>query len=131
MQALEVIRELQKHFPVKRSPMRVRLTVPELNFSSLKDKLDAWNASIVSKDNSGSQLSLVSVFLLLKYIPLPTLTMTPMCGFFFFFFLINYLYLKEQMRMCWFEFVHSSFYLSYILIELMSRSKTKFLEILC
>lgn len=61
MQALEVIRELEKHFPIKRSPMRVRLTVPEQNFSSLKDKLDSWNASIVSKDNSGSQLSLVSV----------------------------------------------------------------------
>lgn len=58
-QALEVIRELQKHFPIKRSPMRVGLTVPEQNISSLMEKLDAWNASIVSKDNSGSQLSLI------------------------------------------------------------------------
>ncbi|KAH9691513.1 U1-type domain-containing protein [Citrus sinensis] len=57
--ALEVIRELQKHFPIKRSPMRVGLTVPEQNISSLMEKLDAWDASIVSKDNSGSQLSLI------------------------------------------------------------------------
>lgn len=83
MQALEVIRELQKHFPIKRSPMRVGLTVPEQNISSLMEKLDAWDASIVSKDNSGSQLSLVSVFLLLKYIPLP-LTMSPLMWCFFF-----------------------------------------------
>lgn len=83
MQALEVIRELQKHFPIKRSPMRVGLTVPEQNISSLMEKLDAWNASIVSKDNSGSQLSLVSVFLRLKYIPLP-LTMSPLMWFFFY-----------------------------------------------
>lgn len=84
MQALEVIRELQKHFPIKRSPMRVGLTVPEQNISSLMEKLDAWDASIVSKDNSGSQLSLVSVFLLLKYSPLP-LTMSPLMWCFFFY----------------------------------------------
>ncbi|KAK9270541.1 hypothetical protein L1049_026122 [Liquidambar formosana] len=58
-QALEVIRELQKHFPIKRSPMRLRLIVPEQNFSSLSEKLSAWNASIVSKDESGSQISVV------------------------------------------------------------------------
>ncbi|XP_031248579.1 ribosome maturation protein SBDS [Pistacia vera] len=57
-QALEVIRELQKHFPIKRSPMRVRLTLPGQNSSSLMEKLNAWNASIVSKDESGSQLSI-------------------------------------------------------------------------
>ncbi|XP_057973958.1 uncharacterized protein LOC131161938 [Malania oleifera] len=56
-QALEVIRELQKHFPIKRSPMRVRLTVPQPNFPSLADKLNAWNTSTISKDESGSQLS--------------------------------------------------------------------------
>ncbi|KAJ4700855.1 ribosome maturation protein SBDS-like [Melia azedarach] len=58
-QALEVIRELQKHFPIKRSPMRVRLTFPAQNSSSLVEKLNGWNANIVSKDDSGSQISLV------------------------------------------------------------------------
>lgn len=60
MQALEVIRELQKHFPIKRSPMRLKLIVPEQNISSLMEKLNAWNASVVLKDESGSQLSIVS-----------------------------------------------------------------------
>lgn len=60
MQALEVIHELQKHFPIKRSPMRLRICVPEKDFSSLLEKLNVWNASIVSKDDSGSQPSVVS-----------------------------------------------------------------------
>ncbi|KAK2659350.1 hypothetical protein Ddye_005883 [Dipteronia dyeriana] len=58
-QALEVIRELQKNFPIKRSPMRIRLTVPEQNSSSLMVKLNAWKSKIVSKDESGSQLSVI------------------------------------------------------------------------
>lgn len=61
LQALEVIRELQKHFPIKRSPMRVRVTVPGQKFSSLSEKFNEWNASMVSKDESGSQLSVVSL----------------------------------------------------------------------
>ncbi|XVE95595.1 hypothetical protein REPUB_Repub02eG0112300 [Reevesia pubescens] len=58
-QALEVIRELQKNFPIKRSPMRLRLTVPAQNFNSLFEKLNEWSATIVSKDESGSQLSVI------------------------------------------------------------------------
>ncbi|OWM72588.1 ribosome maturation protein SBDS [Punica granatum] len=58
-QALEVIRELQKHFPIKRAPMRLRFTVAEHNFSSLLEKLDTWNASISSKDENGNQISLI------------------------------------------------------------------------
>ncbi|KAF5725287.1 hypothetical protein HS088_TW23G00008 [Tripterygium wilfordii] len=58
-QALEVIRELQKHFPIKRSPMRLRLTVPAQNFSSLTEKLGSWSASIASKDESANQLSVI------------------------------------------------------------------------
>ncbi|CAL2275976.1 unnamed protein product [Prunus armeniaca] len=58
-QALEVIHELQKHFPIKRSPMRLRLIVPEEEFSSLSEKLTAWNATIVSKDQTGSQISII------------------------------------------------------------------------
>ncbi|KAK6938331.1 Ribosome maturation protein SDO1/SBDS, N-terminal [Dillenia turbinata] len=58
-QALEVIRELQKHFPIKRSPMRLRLTVSGQKLASLLEKLDAWKVSVVSKDESGSQLSVI------------------------------------------------------------------------
>ncbi|KAI3464608.1 hypothetical protein Pfo_021271 [Paulownia fortunei] len=58
-QALEVIRELQKHFPIKRSPMRLRLTVPEQNMSSLLEKINYWNSTVVSRDESGNQLSII------------------------------------------------------------------------
>ncbi|KAF5735465.1 ribosome maturation protein SBDS-like [Tripterygium wilfordii] len=58
-QALEVIRELLKHFPIKRSPMKLRLTVPAQKFSSLNEKLDSWSACIASRDESGNQLSVV------------------------------------------------------------------------
>ncbi|CAL1362785.1 unnamed protein product [Linum trigynum] len=58
-QALEVIRELQKQFPIKRAPMRIRLTVPENTSSSLVEKLNAWEATITARDTSGSQLSFV------------------------------------------------------------------------
>ncbi|KAK6115630.1 hypothetical protein DH2020_007902 [Rehmannia glutinosa] len=59
LQALEVIRELQKHYPMKRSPMRLRLTVPGENLSSLMEKLNGWNSTIVSRDESGSKLSII------------------------------------------------------------------------
>ncbi|MQL76545.1 hypothetical protein Taro_008928 [Colocasia esculenta] len=58
-QALEVIRELQKHFPIKRSPMRLRLIIPERNTSSLMEKLNIWNANVISKDESANQLYIV------------------------------------------------------------------------
>ncbi|KAM3730744.1 hypothetical protein ACB098_12G109500 [Castanea mollissima] len=58
-QALEVIHELQKHFPIKRSPMRLRIGVLEKDFASLLEKLNAWNASITSKDESGSHPSVI------------------------------------------------------------------------
>ncbi|KAK8624099.1 hypothetical protein V6N13_065454 [Hibiscus sabdariffa] len=58
-QALEVIRQLQKHFPIKRSPMRLRLIVPGQNFQSLCEKLNEWGATTVSKDESGTQFSVI------------------------------------------------------------------------
>jgi len=60
VQALDVIRELQKHFPIKRSPMRLRLAVIGQNFPYLLEKLNAWDANVVSKDESGSHQSVVS-----------------------------------------------------------------------
>lgn len=69
VQALEVIRELQKHFPIKRAPMRLRFMVPPgPNFTSLLEKLDTWNAVIVSKDESGTQFSAVSLLILLTLV---------------------------------------------------------------
>ncbi|KAL5555236.1 hypothetical protein UlMin_037472 [Ulmus minor] len=61
-QALEVIHELHKHFPIKQSPMRLRLTLPKQEFSSLMDKLNGWNAKIVSKNQSGNQLIVILYF---------------------------------------------------------------------
>ncbi|XP_020588768.1 ribosome maturation protein SBDS-like [Phalaenopsis equestris] len=52
-QALEVIKELQEHFPIKRAPMRLRLIVPEIYLSSLMDKLGEWNANVILKNASG------------------------------------------------------------------------------
>ncbi|KAJ8762928.1 hypothetical protein K2173_023057 [Erythroxylum novogranatense] len=58
-QALELIRELQKQFPIKRSPMKLRITVPEANCGSFLEKMNAWNAKNVSKDESGNQISVI------------------------------------------------------------------------
>ncbi|MCL7023881.1 hypothetical protein MKW94_001936 [Papaver nudicaule] len=55
-QALGVIRELQKHFPIKRAPMRLKLIVPEESLPFLMEKLNAWDAKIVSQDEYGNQL---------------------------------------------------------------------------
>ncbi|KAL5982668.1 hypothetical protein ACLOJK_016744 [Asimina triloba] len=58
-QSLEVIRELQKKFPIKRTPMRLRLVVPERHSSSLLEKLKEWRANIDSNDESANQLFVV------------------------------------------------------------------------
>ncbi|KAF4349077.1 hypothetical protein G4B88_029046, partial [Cannabis sativa] len=56
--AQEVIHELQKCFPIKRSPMKLRLSVPEQGLSTLMEKLNSWNAKLISKDDKlGTQLS--------------------------------------------------------------------------
>ncbi|KAJ7965441.1 Ribosome maturation protein SBDS [Quillaja saponaria] len=58
-QALEVIHELQKHFPIKRCPLRVRVTIPEEEAKSLLEKLNAWSATIISNEGSSSQKSVI------------------------------------------------------------------------
>lgn len=60
VKALEVIQELQKHFPIKRCPLKIRVAAPEQEVNSLLDKLSAWKASHISKEVSASQLSVVS-----------------------------------------------------------------------
>ncbi|BAF22712.1 uncharacterized protein [Oryza sativa Japonica Group] len=58
-QALKVIKKLTEHFPIKRAPLRVRFTAPKSKFASLTEKLEEWNANVISKDESGSQPSVV------------------------------------------------------------------------
>lgn len=41
--------------------MRLRLNVPKEKLSSLKEKLNAWNANTVSEDQFGSQPFVVSL----------------------------------------------------------------------
>ncbi|KAH7685283.1 Ribosome maturation protein Sdo1/SBDS protein [Dioscorea alata] len=46
-------------FPIKRSPMRIRVIIPEKNFPPLTEKLKEWNTNIVSQDESAEHLSIV------------------------------------------------------------------------
>jgi len=61
LQALKVIKKLIEHFPIKRAPLRVRFTAPKLNFTGLMEKIAEWNATVISKDESGTQPSIVSL----------------------------------------------------------------------
>lgn len=47
--------------------MRLRLTVPEQNTTSLMEKLNDWNVNIVARDRSGSQFSIVSMNIYYKF----------------------------------------------------------------
>lgn len=58
-QALEVIKELQEHFPIKRAPMRLRLVVPEQYLSSLTEMLGGWNANVVLRDAAGGMPTVI------------------------------------------------------------------------
>ncbi|CAH9101694.1 unnamed protein product [Cuscuta europaea] len=58
-QALEVIRELQKHYPIKRAPMRLRLTIPVHHNTSILEKLKEWNVGVISREEAASQLSII------------------------------------------------------------------------
>lgn len=61
-QALELIQELQKHFPIKRCPLRIRATAPDDQVPELLGKLNEWNAIVISKEGSSAQLSVVSKY---------------------------------------------------------------------
>lgn len=58
-QALELIQELQKHFPIKRCPLRVRAAASEEQVPALLEKLSEWKATVISKEGTGAQLSVV------------------------------------------------------------------------
>ncbi|KAK3120817.1 hypothetical protein QOZ80_8BG0642140 [Eleusine coracana subsp. coracana] len=58
-QALKVIKKLMERFPIKRAPLRVRLTAPKPKFAGLMDKVVEWNAIVISKDESGNPPSVV------------------------------------------------------------------------
>ncbi|KAF8712610.1 hypothetical protein HU200_028366 [Digitaria exilis] len=57
--ALKVIKKLMENFPIKRAPLRVRFTAPKPSFAGLMEKVAEWNATIISKDLSGTQASIV------------------------------------------------------------------------
>lgn len=61
LQSLKVIKKLIEHFPIKRAPLSVRFTAPKPNFAGLMEKVAEWNATVVSKDESGAQPSIVSI----------------------------------------------------------------------
>jgi hypothetical protein len=61
LQALKVIKKLIEQFPIKRAPLTVRFTAPKSNLAGLMEKLDEWNAIVISKDESANQSSLVSL----------------------------------------------------------------------
>lgn len=71
LQALKVIKKLIEHFPIKRAPLRVRVTAPKPNFTGLMEKVAEWNAIVISKDESGTQPSIVSL-LILVFLVIPT-----------------------------------------------------------
>nr|CAB3504839.1 unnamed protein product [Digitaria exilis] len=58
-QALKVIKKLMENFPIKRAPPRVRFTAPKPSFAGLMEKVAEWNATFISKDESGTQPSIV------------------------------------------------------------------------
>jgi hypothetical protein len=60
VQALDLIKELQKHFPIKRAPMRLRLIIPQGSYSSLLDKISSWEGTTISsRSESGNEPSVV------------------------------------------------------------------------
>lgn len=65
LQALKVIKKLMENFPIKRAPLRVRFTAPKPSFAGLMEKVAEWNATVISKDESGTQPSIVSLLILL------------------------------------------------------------------
>jgi ribosome maturation protein SDO1 len=58
-QALELIQELQKHYPIKRCPLRVRAAAPEEQVPVLLEKLSEWKATVISQEGTAAQLSVV------------------------------------------------------------------------
>ncbi|KAL1369773.1 hypothetical protein HN51_000138 [Arachis hypogaea] len=58
-QALELIQELQKHYPIKRCPLRIRVAAPEEEVPALLEKLNEWKSTIISKEGSSGQLSVI------------------------------------------------------------------------
>jgi ribosome maturation protein SDO1 len=59
IQALELIRELQKQFPISRAHMKLRLVVPLIQSQSLLTTLDSWNARVEAKDEMNGVTSVM------------------------------------------------------------------------
>ena len=59
--------EAHRTLPHKHAPLRVRFTAPKLNFTGLMEKIAEWNATVISKDESGTQPSIVSLLILFLF----------------------------------------------------------------
>jgi hypothetical protein len=46
----------------------VRFTAPKLNFTGLMEKVAEWNTTVISKDESGTQPSIVSLLILFCFL---------------------------------------------------------------
>lgn len=67
MQALELIRELQKKYPITRARMKLRFVVPINQIESLTTALSSWNAQIEGKEETTTNTSLVSDLTLMAF----------------------------------------------------------------
>lgn len=59
MQALELIRELQKKYPITRACMKLRFVVPDNQIDRLTTTLNTWNARIETKEKMTAVTTLV------------------------------------------------------------------------
>ncbi|CAM6105732.1 unnamed protein product [Calypogeia fissa] len=58
-QALELIRELTKRFPISRARMRLKIVVPISKRAATLERLHAWSATIESEEESKESFSVV------------------------------------------------------------------------
>ncbi|KAG6544079.1 hypothetical protein Mapa_014496 [Marchantia paleacea] len=58
-QALELIRELTKHFPITRARMRLKLVVARNKKASLLERLHAWSSTIESEEEANKVFTVV------------------------------------------------------------------------
>jgi hypothetical protein len=59
VQALELIRELQKKYPITRACMKLRFVVPDNQIDRLTTTLNTWNARIETKEKMTAVTTLV------------------------------------------------------------------------
>lgn len=69
LQALELIRELTKHFPIARARMRVKLVLALSKKPTILERLSAWGATTESEEETNDLFSVVRLSLLHASLP--------------------------------------------------------------